>query len=394
MSARNTLHGRVGVVRAILLSTFVCLSTLVCGVSPLAAQDSLQLQRDYPGSAPFECPSPATLPEPSPQQRAQAGQMASEADNAVVLGDYERAQELLGRASELDPTTGVVAYGHARVLETLGRTEEAMLEYCRTIALGTDAASLEDAEARLDALDEDLRAGISATARERFADGLAQASTARYPQAVAAFTSALVERPDWPEALYNRAVVLERMGLTQESLADYRRYLELRPDEVDPQMSQVAQRIGMLEGLESIPTPSPGNTLALGMLFPGMGQYYSNRGVSGSIILGTAVTALAAGLTYQEVTVRCLRDVSSGEDCAPGDVVDETTDRPLLLPSLGVVAAVTLGGAIEAWIQARRRRAEQDREAAPITGGFGLSGPSVSSNGEALDLTFFSLRFR
>jgi len=225
---------------------------------------------------------------------------------------------------------------------------------------------------------------------------VAHANTARYPAAVEAFTAALGELPDWPEALYNRAVVLERMGLTQESLADYRRYLELRPDEVDPQVSQVAQRIGMLEGLEAIPTPSPGNTLALGMLFPGMGQYYSDRGVGGSIVLGSAVAALAAGVAYREVTVRCLRDVSGGGDCAPGDIVDETTDRPLLLPALGLVAAVTLGGAVEAWVRARQRRAEQARDGAPEPGGggFALSGPSVSSNGAAVDLRFFSLTFR
>lgn len=393
MPPRNRLSGRTGLVGGILVSTFVC---VVC---PLAAQDApqqdaLQLQRDYPGSAPFVCPTPATPSEPSPEQQAQAAQLASEADNAVILGEYGRAQELLAQASELDPTTADVAYSHARVLETLGRTQESMLEYCRTIALGADAASLEDAQARLDALDEELRARITPTARARFADGLAQANTGRYPAAVAAFTDALEELPDWPEDLYNRAVVLERMGEIQESLADYRRYLELRPDEVDPQMARVAQHIGMLEGIESVPTPSPGNTLALGMLFPGMGQYYSGRGLSGSIFLGTAVTAVTVGLAYKEVTVRCLSDVTAGADCPPGDIVDETPERPLLVPALGVAGAVTVVAAVEAWIRARQARAEQQREAGPDTSGFGLSGPSVSSNGAAVDFSFFSLTFR
>lgn len=399
MPPRNSLHARIGLARGIpfsaLVSALVCgFSALVCGASPLAAQDPLQLQRDYPGSAPFVCPTPATPPEPSPQQRAQAGQLASEADNAVILGDYERARELLAQAAELDPATADVAYSHARVLETLGRARESMLEYCRTIALEADAASLEDARARLDALDEELRARISPRARERFADGLAQANTGLYPGAVEAFTDALEELPDWPEALYNRAVVLERMGLIQESMADYRRYVELRPNEVDPQVARVVQRIGMLEGIESVPTPSPGNTLALGMLFPGMGQYYSGRGVGGSVVLASAVTALTVGLTYKEVTVRCLSDVTGGEDCPPGDIIDETTERPLLGPALGVVAAVTVVAAVEAWIRARQARAEQREDAAPDPGGFGLSGPSLRPNGQALDFSFFSLRFR
>lgn len=366
----------------------------VLAVSSLSAQEPLQLQRDYPGSAPFVCPAPSATPlEVTPQQLSQAAQTATEADNAVILGDYERAQELLARASELDPTRGDVAYSHARVLETLGSTQESMLEYCRAIDLGVDDASLQDAQTRLDALDEELRASVSPVARARFADGLAQANTGRYPESVEAFTDALGENPDWPEALYNRAVVLERMGLTQESLVDYRRYLELRPDEVNPQVAQVAQRIGMLEGIESVPTPSPNNTLALGMLFPGMGQYYSGRGISGSVFLGTAVTAFTVGVGYKKVTVRCLSDVTGNADCPPGDIVDETSERPLLGPALGLVAAVTVVAAIEGWIRAKQARQEQERNASPEARGLGLSGPSVDLNGETLDLSFFSLRF-
>lgn len=375
-------------VRGILLSSFVFCAP------PLAAQEPLQLQRDYPGSAPFVCPAPSATPlEVSPQELAQAAQTATEADNAFILGDYERAEELLARASELDPTRGDVAYSHARVLETLGRIQASMLEYCRAIDLGVDDASLQDAQTRLDALDEELRASISPAARERFADGLAQANTGLYQESVDAFTDALQEYPDWPEALFNRAVVLERMGLTQESLVDYRRYLELRPDEVNPQVAEVAQRIGMLEGIESVPTPSPGNTLALGMLFPGMGQYYSGRGISGSVFLGAAATAFTVGLGYKKVTVRCLSDVTGNADCPPGDIVDETSERPLLGPALGLVAAVTVAGAIEGWIRAKRARQEQERNASPETG-LGFSGPSVNLSGETLDFSFFSLRFR
>ncbi|MDX1744368.1 MAG: tetratricopeptide repeat protein [Halobacteriales archaeon] len=385
MPPSTTPYGRIGLIRGLLLASFVC------GVSPIAAQDALELQHDYPGSAPLVCPTQGEVPEPSPQDQAQAARLASEADAAVVLGDYERARELLSRASELDPTVAEVAYSHARVLETLGRTEESMLEYCRTIALGADPVSLRDAEVRLEALDEELQARISPVARERFADGLAAASEGLYPLAVTAFTDALEEYPEWPEALYNRAIVLERMGEIRESIADYRRYLELIPD-ADSQMARVAQHIGMLEGLESVPTPSPGNTLALGMLFPGMGQYYSGRGVSGSVFLGTAATALAIGVGYEKVTVRCLTDVPGGADCPQDEIVDETSRRPLLGPALGVAGVVTLVAAVEAWIRAKQARKERETEA--DRGGLGLSGPSILSNGVGVDLSIFSFTFR
>jgi len=388
MPPRTQIPGRIGLVRGILVSAFVC------GVSPLAAQEELQLQRDYPGSEPFVCPAPSTSAEPSDQQRAQAGQLASDADNAVVLGDYTRAEQLFAQALELDPTSADVSYGHARVLENLRRPQDAMLAYCRAIAQGSDDVEVQDARTRLDALDEALRARISPNARRHFADGLTRADARFYDQAVVAFTDALSLLPDWPEALYNRAVVLERMGLTERSLADYRSYLQLSPDAVDPRVSLVAQRIGMLESLDAIPTASPGNALAFGVLFPGMGQYYTGRNRTGTIVLGAAIGAVAAGLAYKKVTVRCLNAVAGSSDCPPSDVVDESTERPLLGPALGVAAAVTVGSAVEAWIRARQRRQEQEGRATGRPDGIGFLAPSVRSDGGRLELSLLRLRFR
>jgi tetratricopeptide (TPR) repeat protein len=388
MPLSNRPPARIGLVRGILLLVFVC------GASPLAAQEELQLQRSYPGSGPFTCPPPLPLVEPSPQQRGQASQLVTEADNAVILGDYARAEQLFAQASELDPTSSDASYGHARALETLGRPQDAMVEYCRVVALGADAVELQDAQSRLRALDEELRARISPEARGAFALGVTQADAGFYDQSLVAFTDALGEVPDWPEALYNRAVVLERMGLTDQSLQDYRTYLALRPDAVDPRVAAVAQRIGMLEGLGAAPTPSPSNTLAFGVLFPGMGQYYSGRNRTGTIVLGSVIGAVASGFLYRKVTVRCLNASAGANECAPEDVVDESTSRPLLAPALGLAAAATIGGAVEAWIRARHRREEQESRAAAPDEAFGFAGPSIRANGDRLDLSVVSLRFR
>lgn len=77
---------------------------------------------------PFVCPAPAAYTQPSTDERAQAGQLASDAVQAVILGELLRAEELLGRAIALDPESTELAYQHARVLEDLQQSEGAMLE--------------------------------------------------------------------------------------------------------------------------------------------------------------------------------------------------------------------------------------------------------------------------
>jgi hypothetical protein len=182
-----------------------------------------------------------------------------------------------------------------------------------------------------------------------------------------------------------------------ESVAEFRRYLELTPSEVDPTVVDVSARIGMLEGVLAAPTPSPGSALALGVLFPGMGQYYSGRNLSGTVVLGGAAAAIIAGLMVKEVTVRCLTPVSAGEDCPPGQVHDETTRRPILGAALIGTGVIALAAAVEAYVRARRARSEQAEALESTTAstrGPRIIGPSITASASRVDLNFLSLRFR
>ncbi len=76
------------------------------------------------------------------------------------MGELLRAEELLVRATELDPASADLAYQRARVLEDLSLSDAAMGEYCRSLGLGAEAAGIEDAQARIDALYEVVRARI------------------------------------------------------------------------------------------------------------------------------------------------------------------------------------------------------------------------------------------
>jgi len=354
----------------------------------------LSLQRNYPGPGPFECPAPLEPVGPTEDERVRASQLMSDALQASILGDLEAARSLLGQAADADRTSPEVAYRHARALEDLELRDDAILEYCRAMALGALDAGIADSRARLDALYEVVRERISAVARDAFVSGLNEADAALYVDADASFSVAIAEVPSWAEAYYNRAIVREQLGRVQESLRDYRRYLELTPSEVDPVVQMVAERIGMLEGLVVIPTPSPGAALALGVV-PGMGQYYTGRGVTGTAILTLAGAAVAAGILVQNITVRCLNAPPAGAICPPDEVVEEVTDRPYLIPAIGAAVAITLIGAIEAFVKARGRRAAQAEAVQSLTfSGVRLSGPSVAVRGDRVDVSVLGLRFR
>jgi hypothetical protein len=358
----------------------------------LSAQE-LQLERDYPGTGPYECPAPATPLAPNEDQRVRASQLTSDALQASILGDLEGARELLQQAADADQTSPEVAYRHARALEDVVLREAAISEYCRAIALGAVDAGIEDGRDRLDALYEVVRERITDLARGGFVSGLNEADAGAFGASEASFTVAIEEVPDWAEAYYNRAIVREQLGLIQESLADYRRYLVLTPSEIDPTVQVVLERIGMLEGSVVAPTASPGAVLAMGMV-PGMGHYYTGRGVTGTIVLSLAATAMVSGLFIKKETIRCANTPVGGADCPPEQVVSRTTERPYLVPALGAAAGVTLIGAVEAFIRARGRRSAQAEAAEGLVStGVRLSGPSVAMRGDRVDVNVLGLRF-
>ena len=100
-------HGRSARRAALLL---VMLSS-----APLSAQE-FPFQREFPGSSAMSCPAFDAPPPGSPEARNQASQLASNAEQSIILGDLDRAAALLERATELDRASADLAYRHGRVL--------------------------------------------------------------------------------------------------------------------------------------------------------------------------------------------------------------------------------------------------------------------------------------
>lgn len=288
--------------------------------APVAAQDREPGPTlEQPQPLPSACTPVSRAIEPSPQDRRQAAELASSARHSVILGDLEQARGLLLRAVRLDPTAPDVPYYLARVLEDQGDRQQALVEYCRTLALGAPH-------------DE------AAFARERI-----------------------------------------------EALTDHGE-LQVPDDRIASSGSTGARRSHAASG-----GANPTAAFTLGMLVPGLGQYYAGKPVRGAVVASLAMGALVSGVFVQKRSVACLEPVGPGGSCLPDDIVQVNMSRPYLATGVAIAGTVALLGALDAYLGAR-----EQREARTFTEARGphVEGPSISSRDGIAELSFFTIRMR
>jgi tetratricopeptide (TPR) repeat protein len=361
-------------------AALLLLAALTC-LNPLSAQE-LSLKRHVPGSDTIACPELGVPPRPGVEEQAEASRLASSADQALILGDPERAREFLARAAELDPSSAELAYRYGRILEDLGEIDPAIEQFCKALALGSRQQGIGDVRPRLEALARARDPAVPAEASYAFLNGLLQADLRQFPAAAQAFDAAIREAPAWADAVYNRGVVRGRLGDTDGAVADLQQYLAMRPDAEDAIL--VSRRIGQLQA--PIQVQSPGTTLTLGLLLPGMGQFYTGRALGGMTVLTLATGAAAAGFLVERVNQRCVGSVPSGGTCPPDRLIDEEKDRPYLAYGLAAAATVTVAAAVEAFM---RTRGGGGRDPGSVT----VSGLSLEARGSRLHINLLSLGF-
>lgn len=322
MSLPGDASGRRGARTPVAFALIYVTATLA---APMAAQDPEPGPTfGYPQPSPSACPPGPRPIEPSPQDRMQARELASAARQSVILGDLDQAHSLLLRAVRLDPTAPDVPYYLARVLDDQGQREQALAEYCRTLALGAPP-------------DE------AAFARERI------------------------------EALTDQ----EEVQVPDDGIAEERRILD---DAVVRSRST-----GPLRRRSAPGVTSPTTAFTLGMLIPGLGQYYSGKPVRGAVVASLAMGALASGVFVQKRSVGCLEPVGSGERCLPDDIVHVKMSRPYLATGIAVAGSVALLGALDAYFGAREQREGRGFTEAR---GSHVEGPSISSRDGITEISF------
>ncbi|HSJ13831.1 MAG TPA: hypothetical protein VK939_05420 [Longimicrobiales bacterium] len=371
-------------IRCLLLAALVLLPL------PAAAQQ-LALKRDPPKVAWTGCPVTPQSAVPDREQQAEAERLADLATEATILGNSAGALDLLGTAARLDPASERLAYRHARILEELERGEEAITEYCRYLRLAPRAADVSEVQQRIARLVQAGEFAVPAPAAEAFRAGIAHYDARRLTAAEAAFGEAASALPSWSDPVYNRAVVRLALGKRSAATADFRRYLEMNPGSGD--VGPVLELIG---ATPARPPFNPATALASGLVVPGLGQFTTGRPAKGALLLAGAAAAVTTGVLTEHLKVDCLSVPVDGR-CPPDQIQDERRERPLLLPGIGVAAAIGIYGAIDAYLFARRRNA-QAAELLRIGGADGAGGvsvalPSLHADASGARLDLLRLRF-
>lgn len=353
--------------RSRFLAAVAATFALCAGASPATAQE-LFLKRALPPGAQPPC-AVAGVPEAPPpaadeEARSEAGRLAAEASQAAILGDRARARELLEEAAALDPTSPGVAYRLARVLEDSGAGPDALVHFCRVLALEPEGSDAPDVRRRIERLSPALEGGLPDAARSAFLEGVAHFDAREFDAAARQFSRALVEYPDWDQAHFNRGLANLELGREAAAIADLERYLELRPQATD--RDAVASRLGARAPAASdLPRPAPararhsaGTALVSGLVLPGMGHVYSDRPGRGALIFLAAGGSVAAGILYTDVEIEC-RLFPAPAVCPSEEIADRRETRPYLTHGIAAAGAITLLGAVHAalTVRSRNRRA-------------------------------------
>ncbi|HEV2145950.1 MAG TPA: hypothetical protein VGR37_00890, partial [Longimicrobiaceae bacterium] len=250
------------------------------------------------------------------------------------------------RAAALDSTDPAVAYRLARLHEDLGEPAEAAVEFCRYLALAPESPDAPEVAARVARL-APRRDEAADRAMGSFREGLLGLDRGAYAEAEAAFSVALRARPEWPEAHFNRALALLGRQDEARAAAELESYLRLSPGAADA--DRVRETIRALR--RPVAVFSPTASLARGLAVPGLGQFHTRRPALGAAVLAGVGTALYAAFRQEEVTRTATAQDPFGN---PYEYSYRATERPSLGVGIGAAAAITLAGAAEAYLYARR----------------------------------------
>lgn len=315
-----------------------------------------------------------------------AEKLAADATEAAVLGNSTVALQLLTRAATLDPSSASIAYRRARALEAIGDRDSAILEYCRYILL-PGADDREAVTEHLAQLAQTDSTAVPSSAVRAFVAGLASADQGRLRDAELSFGTAIGVAPEWSTPWYNRAIARIATGNRDGAAADLERYLALGSGDSD------SARIRAVITTLREPIRSPTTTLVAGIVVPGLGQFTTGRPVAGLVVLGSAVTAIAAGVLIERTEIACLAIPVNG-NCPRDQVLREDVERPYMTAAIGVAAAIGIGGAIEAWRRIRTQN-ERSSELLRIGGADGalLEMPAVHAGATGADVALIRVRF-
>ena len=356
-------------------SVVVLLSAAVIVPLPLRSEiaaQTLTLKRDLGAAGGSACvlEQREAPPRSNATQRQEASRLASAATQSAILGDLENARSQLERAAQLNPRSASIAYQLAGVLESVGEAQTAVEEYCRYLYLSPTAPDTPEIEERIRTLSPLSGSRVSDEARGSFEVGVASFASGDYDGAILAFDQVILREPTWVDAYYNRALAQLSRRRIEPAVRDLEQYIGLAsgaPDE-----TAVAVTVVNLRNRMTRYTPS--FAFMASQVFPGMGQFYLGRPISGAMYATLGVGPVVFGFFYDS----------------------ETKRRPYFWDSVAVGLGVGFVAAVDAVISARRRNSSIDDLVRISVGNasVGLRPPGlVPSSTGGLSLALLRLQF-
>ncbi|HET7564656.1 MAG TPA: tetratricopeptide repeat protein [Gemmatimonadaceae bacterium] len=329
--------------RSVLASTSLAVVVFAFAAHTVRAQQ-LTLKRSVPSDSGAPCPQLAKPVIPSWAQREQARRIMVLGHEAAITGDYAAARDHFKQAAQLDPTDENIAYELARAYEGTKDTADAAAEYCRYLSLAPTSTEAVDVRAHIASLTAGRDPKIPAQAAARFRTGVEAFDHQQWSAADRAFSAAMTIAPAWPDPYYDRALARSAAGDARHAIDDFVHYLRLAPNAED-RSAVAAHLVDLRRGLLN-----PSVALASGII-PGAGQFYTHRPVLGFVVLGAAAGALYWGFHPQHVTItRQAEDPNH----VPYTYTLQGTQRTHLTAGVATATAITLLGALEAYVYARR----------------------------------------
>jgi tetratricopeptide (TPR) repeat protein len=186
--------------------------------------------------------------------------------------------------------------------------------------------------------------------------------------------------PTDADLAYQLARAYDGAGAFADATSEYCRFLTLAPNA--PEAAEVRERVAVLSprSAAAVPEPlllrpSPARALALGLILPGGGQFYTGRPMRGAIAFSAASLAVVLGAaprtTNETVQVTALDPFGNPYTYA---ATRRSSSRPLLAPALAAAGVIAVASAVEAFNYTRRMNDDHRLvlDVAPASNGLAL----------------------